>query len=308
MKRKGTSFTWCMSRLPSGEMCHKWLFTSQEIKHPPRPTCLKCQVREKRERKGGMKKVSEMSREELTRNGYIMNLKGKEYSTVNYRVLVFREEHPSWSIRKEILERTPKSVLVRCWIENEEGRILSEDFAEEFTGGRIPALEKACTAAMGRALAAMGYSPLNFASYEEMQGKNETTHAHPTQRSTGTNRTPKIIKPQKTHEELSYDTSWINELMPWSLETDQEVKKFTWEELEHVDTIKCKNGSFISVYAWLLESSKSLDPIDKETSDKCQIMAGIIKGERDKEVAQSIFFKGEGEVKTDQYSEESIGA
>ncbi len=64
---------------------------------PTRARKTKLNQEPKKEERVPMKtrKVSEMTEQELKQAKYIMNLKGKDYCTVAYRLLRFREEHPS---------------------------------------------------------------------------------------------------------------------------------------------------------------------------------------------------------------------
>ncbi len=90
---------------------------------------------------------------------HMMDLKGKQYLQVAWRLVWFREEHPDWRIATEIIEHVygdhavigatisdPKTETIFC---NAVGSESIKDFRDY--------LEKAETKAIGRALAILGY-------------------------------------------------------------------------------------------------------------------------------------------------------
>jgi hypothetical protein len=92
---------------------------------------------------------------------HMIDLKGKEYLPVAYRIVWFREDHPNGAIRSECVSQTPP--LFRATVLDEDGRFLSDGHASATLpqGGRAVwsgrEFEKAETAAIGRALAHAGY-------------------------------------------------------------------------------------------------------------------------------------------------------
>ncbi len=88
----------------------------------------------------------------------LLNLKGKEYLPVAYRLVWFREEKPDWSIETEFLSQTDQSAVAKATVRNAEGRIIAtshkEESSKDFAMGHR---EKAETGAIGRALALCGY-------------------------------------------------------------------------------------------------------------------------------------------------------
>lgn len=91
---------------------------------------------------------------------YIISIQGKEYLPVRPRVMWLRHDHGTdWGIATEMLypgER-PNVVVVRASVEDEAGRVVATGLAEAPLTGKFPALMKAETAAIGRALAHAGY-------------------------------------------------------------------------------------------------------------------------------------------------------
>ncbi len=90
---------------------------------------------------------------------YITNLRGKEYLEVKWRLVWFRADHPNGKIATEVISNDP--LMLRATICSAEGSTLATGHgsAEKKAGavwsGRE--LEKAETAAIGRALAHAGY-------------------------------------------------------------------------------------------------------------------------------------------------------
>lgn len=102
----------------------------------------------------------------------IVNIRGKEYSTVALRVQKFREEHPEWTIKTEVKRLDSAMVLIEASIMDETGRLRSNGHAQEFQGdgdiNRTAYVENCETSAIGRALAAFGMAGTEFASADEL--------------------------------------------------------------------------------------------------------------------------------------------
>jgi hypothetical protein len=102
----------------------------------------------------------------------VVNIRGREYSTVALRVSQFRERHAAWSLETEILQRDIDVVVMKATIKDEGGRILASGHAEEYrnasTINETSALENCETSAIGRALAALGLGGTEFASADEL--------------------------------------------------------------------------------------------------------------------------------------------
>lgn len=87
----------------------------------------------------------------------ILQLRGKDYLEVKYRLVWFREEHPNWSIETDIVTSTDTSAVVRATIRDEQGRIITQSHKFENKQGFPDFIEKAETGSIGRALALLGY-------------------------------------------------------------------------------------------------------------------------------------------------------
>ena len=87
----------------------------------------------------------------------LLNLRGKEYLEVKYRLVWFREEHPTWSIETEFISLTEKSVCAKAIIRDDSGKVVSTSHKFETVKEFPDFMEKAETGAIGRALALIGY-------------------------------------------------------------------------------------------------------------------------------------------------------
>ncbi len=87
----------------------------------------------------------------------LMQLKGKDYLEVKWRLLWFREEKPLWGIETNFVELTGDSALAFAIVKDETGRIISTGHKRETKQGFQDFHEKAETGAIGRALAHIGY-------------------------------------------------------------------------------------------------------------------------------------------------------
>lgn len=91
----------------------------------------------------------------------ILNLKGKDYLEVRYRVVWFREVKPDWSIETEFLQLQPEYSLAKALIKDSLGRVIATAHKFETKQGFADHMEKAETGAIGRALALCGFGTAN---------------------------------------------------------------------------------------------------------------------------------------------------
>lgn len=87
----------------------------------------------------------------------LLNLRGKDYLEVKYRLVWFREDHPDWSIETEFMTVTDKSACAKATVKDETGKIIATSHKFENERGFPDFIEKAETGAIGRALALIGY-------------------------------------------------------------------------------------------------------------------------------------------------------
>ena len=87
----------------------------------------------------------------------ILNLRGKDYLEVKYRLVWFREDHPDWGIETSFINVGPDFALAKAIIKDEKERIISTSHKYEDIKGFPDFNEKAESGAIGRALALIGY-------------------------------------------------------------------------------------------------------------------------------------------------------
>lgn len=100
----------------------------------------------------------------------LLNLRGKQYLEVKFRLVWFREDHPDWSIETELISVTDVSAYARASIKDEKGRLIATSHKFESIQGFPDFIEKAETGAIGRALALIGYGT-QFCADELDEGK-----------------------------------------------------------------------------------------------------------------------------------------
>jgi len=88
---------------------------------------------------------------------HMIDLKGKKYLQVMWRLVWFREEHPDWSISTELISSNETAALFKATIIDDTGSVLATAHGSETTRDFRDFIEKAETKAIGRALAILGY-------------------------------------------------------------------------------------------------------------------------------------------------------
>ena len=104
-----------------------------------------------------------------------VQINGREYLTVAYRLTEFRKDHPveaGWAVTTERIPAQDDLVVFKATVCDPEGRVVATGHAEEKRGSswinRSSALENCETSAIGRALAAAGFIGSEFASADEV--------------------------------------------------------------------------------------------------------------------------------------------
>ncbi|MDL2224653.1 hypothetical protein LJC20_00370 [Eubacteriales bacterium OttesenSCG-928-M02] len=90
---------------------------------------------------------------------HMMDLKGKEYLQVMWRLVWFREEKPLWGIQTkvELLDTEAEHAVFSATITDENGAVKAMGHGSETRKDFKDYIEKAETKAVGRALAMLGY-------------------------------------------------------------------------------------------------------------------------------------------------------
>lgn len=86
----------------------------------------------------------------------IMDLRGKDYLEVKWRIVWFREERPLWRISTTVTI-TDNSCLAKAHIMDEHANIMTTSHKFETKEGFPDFIEKSETGAIGRALALLGF-------------------------------------------------------------------------------------------------------------------------------------------------------
>lgn len=87
----------------------------------------------------------------------IMDIKGKPYLQVAYRILWMREDRPGWGIHTEPKEITETYAIFKASIIDENGKIIATAHKFENSKGFPDFIEKSETGAVGRALGLSGF-------------------------------------------------------------------------------------------------------------------------------------------------------
>ncbi len=114
-----------------------------------------------------------------------VDIHGKEYITVAYRVGEFRKKHAlDLSIETEIVSTDEERVVMKAMIKNKEDFVIATGYAEEMRGStminKTSALENCETSAIGRALAAFGLAGTEYASADEVANAISNQNNKPT--------------------------------------------------------------------------------------------------------------------------------
>lgn len=107
--------------------------------------------------------TEEEKKKKAIRKQGTISLQGKDYLKVAHRVLLFRQEHPGWTVQTEFV-MCGDIPAMKCTVIDREGRILSTSHKSIKANGRGAAkdhpMEVSETGSIGRALALSGYGTL----------------------------------------------------------------------------------------------------------------------------------------------------
>lgn len=146
---------------------------------------------------------------------HLMNLKGKDYLQVMWRLVWFREDKPLWSIETEPVQLTDTGARFRATIKDENGRIVQTGYGSETARDFGDFYEKAETKAVGRALAMLGYGT-QFTALELDEGErivdSPAEVRKPEQKPRAQAAAPKqdTAKPQETAQKATEAPQTVN--------------------------------------------------------------------------------------------------
>jgi hypothetical protein len=104
----------------------------------------------------------------------IIDIRGKNYRTVAYRVNEFRsqEEYEGWCINTDIIQQSEVEVTMKSIVTDQNGTIRGTGIANEVKGigniNKTSHIENCETSAIGRALASIGLAGEEYASADEL--------------------------------------------------------------------------------------------------------------------------------------------
>jgi hypothetical protein len=108
-----------------------------------------------------------------------INIKGKQYATVDSRVQFFREQFPTWSIETDypVLDLENNVCVCRAVVKDENGKVMADGYAHEWKDkpgsmvNKTSYIENAQTSAVGRALGfiGIGINGMGIATAEEVK-------------------------------------------------------------------------------------------------------------------------------------------
>jgi len=176
----------------------------------------------------------------MNKDSGIVNIHGKEYQTVAYRVGKFREAYRDYTLQTEVLERTEDVVVMKATILNEQGRLIATGHSEEYRKSsqinKTSALENAETSAIGRALAAFGLGGTEFATADEVanaivkQKPSMKTIARADWDELDTDNRTLCLDMEKKMREIAAKSGWVaaNKHLLDDTELDVTLKSATW--------------------------------------------------------------------------------
>jgi hypothetical protein len=138
----------------------------------------------------------------------LLNLRGREYLEVKYRLVWFREEHPAWAIETDLLSVTADSAYARASIKDDTGRVIATSHKFETKKGFPDFIEKAETGAIGRALALVGFGT-QFCADELDEGDRIVDAPVDARRASGKGSSKASGSRQQVKQE-SASPDWVN--------------------------------------------------------------------------------------------------
>ena len=104
----------------------------------------------------------------------IVDIRGKDYRTVAYRVNEFRtsKDYDGWCINTDIIQQSEVEVTMKSIVTDQNGTVRGTGIANEVKGinpiNKTSHIENCETSAIGRALASIGLAGEEYASADEL--------------------------------------------------------------------------------------------------------------------------------------------
>lgn len=183
--------------------------------------------------------------EEVNKRLKPIDIKGKDYNTVNQRVLAFRELFPEGSIQTEIISYDGDSILMKATVYDGVGRIIATGHAREEKEAsfinKSSYIENCETSACGRALGFIGIGATEaIASVEEIEKAEEEK-----QKEVEKNRI-KALNDLRTMYENNGGTDWaryIDTVAPNGMTNDIYKVEMARLKKEITDKAEAKKGN-----------------------------------------------------------------
>lgn len=134
---------------------------------------------------------------------HMMDLKGKQYLQVMWRLVWFREEHPDWSISTTLVawDKEQQLAVFKAEISDNAGHAVSTGYGSESVRDFKDYMEKAETKAVGRALAMLGYGTQFAPELDEEERIVDSPVSRPQKSQDGA----RVSQEKKKDREAVYD-------------------------------------------------------------------------------------------------------
>ena len=183
---------------------------------------------------------------ETFKQQYMLKLQGKDYLPVAPRVVMFREDHPEWSIMTNTAT-VGDDVYVKATIVNDKDKIMSTAHKRVRKDGKGPAaqfpVETAETGSIGRALSLCGYGTIESQDLDEGDDIADAPVERPLE--------PKTVakKPTSKAKTISAKNAtpaeWVAQLD--AVKTKAEFESVYGDALEYIETLPRSSDEFAMV-------------------------------------------------------------
>jgi hypothetical protein len=199
----------------------------------------------------------------------LLNLRGKDYLQVAWRLVWFREEHPDWVIETEFVTLSEELALCKATVKDENDRVRGWAHKQEHKQHFQDHIEKSETGAIGRVLAILGYgtqfdpnldegvrivdAPLELETEPRKTIKievNEVIQAQPLKQNQ-----KKLVNhaPQTREEAKPITQDQLSNLKNWAIENKKEPEEISKMIKEHTG---CEKSIYLNQKQYLILAEK----------------------------------------------------